>query len=139
MSQFPNRLHNLLRGEYNIADNSSFETQNSYSMTATITITTTTTQATAPFEGRGKGMGVISAYIQRALRKAQFEQFDDGSYYAEIPECPGVWANEESREQCETVLSEALEDWILLKLQDGDPLPEIDGIRLRMEKPSWTP
>ena len=144
MFQMPDRLNRMLESEYNspnIRISKHLNTSsNGFAMSIT-TETTTETIVTAilPPEGRDKGMGVISAYIQRALCKARFEQFDDGSYYAEIPECPGVWANEESPEQCKSILAEALEDWILLKLQDGDPLPDIDGVRLRMEEASCAP
>lgn len=33
-------------------------------------------------------------YVQAALRDARYRVLaEDGSYYGEIPECNGVWAN----------------------------------------------
>ncbi len=44
---------------------------------------------------------------------------------------PGVWANENSLEECREVLQEVLEEWLILKLRDHDPLPPlIRGIDL---------
>lgn len=147
MFQTPGKMNRRPESEYNSSSNKVIEQFNTATngislshTTETVTKKTTKTTVVTMLEGRGEGMGVISNYIQRALSKARYQQFDDGSYYAVIPECPGVWANEESPEQCKTILAEALEDWILLKLQDGDPLPDIDGIRLKMEEAaSWTP
>jgi hypothetical protein len=44
--------------------------------------------------------------------------------------CEGVWANEHTLEECREVLQEGLEEWLLLKLRDKDPLPLIGGIDL---------
>ncbi len=55
---------------------------------------------------------------------------EDGTYYAEIPSCPGVWANEDKKETCKATLQEVLEEWIILKLWDNDALPVIKSIDL---------
>jgi len=40
------------------------------------------------------GFGMLLEYIQAALRRAKYEILpDDGSYYGEIRECNGVYAN----------------------------------------------
>ncbi|WP_353733695.1 hypothetical protein [Syntrophothermus sp.] len=44
--------------------------------------------------------------------------------------CPGVWAKETSLEKCREVLQEVLEEWLVLKLRDRDPLPQLGGIDL---------
>jgi len=41
-----------------------------------------------------------------------------------------VWANEKTLEVCRDVLREVLEEWLFLKLRDGDFIPEIGGIDL---------
>lgn len=70
-------------------------------------------------------------YRKAALERAQFERFDDGSWYAEIPGFQGVWANELTQEQCRQVLAEVLEEWLALKLKDADnDLPVLEGIAL---------
>ena len=77
-------------------------------------------------------MGVLTNYVQAAMRKTVLDQLSDGSWYAKIPPCPGVWANEETPDRCQSVLREVLEEWLLLKLLDNDPLPELDGIDLKV-------
>ncbi len=37
---------------------------------------------------------VITDYIRAAMRRARYELLGDGSYYGEIPEFQGVYANE---------------------------------------------
>ncbi len=40
-------------------------------------------------------------YIQGGLRLAKYEKLDDdGSFYGEIPECNGVFANATTLEEC---------------------------------------
>jgi len=50
-------------------------------------------------------MPVLSSYLVNAMKEANYKLLDDGSYYGEIKKCPGVWANEETLEQCRLVLS----------------------------------
>ena len=78
-------------------------------------------------------MGVLTEYIRAAMQKAVLEQLSDRSWYASIPPCQGVWANEKTPEKCKVTLREVLEEWLLLKLIDTDPLEEIDGVGLTME------
>ena len=82
-------------------------------------------------------MDVLTEYIEVAMQKTVLEQLSDGSWYAKIPPCPGVWANEKSPEKCKGTLREVLEEWLLLKLLDNDPLEEIDGIGLKVVEESW--
>lgn len=90
-------------------------------------------------EGRKPtNMGVLTEYIGAAMQKTVLEKLDDGSWYANIPPCPGVWANEKTPEECKNTLREVLEEWLLLKLLDNDPLPELDGISLKVVEESWS-
>ncbi|MTI85609.1 MAG: type II toxin-antitoxin system HicB family antitoxin [Firmicutes bacterium] len=75
-------------------------------------------------------MPVLSSYLVNAIKEANYKLLEDGSYYCDIKKCPGVWANEETLEQCRSVLQEVLEEWLLLKLRDYDPLPQLGGIDL---------
>jgi predicted RNase H-like HicB family nuclease len=74
---------------------------------------------------------MIKAYIDAAMERAHYEMFDDETIYGEIPECPGVYANEATLEQCRRVLEEVLEGWILLRLREHLELPVIEGINLQ--------
>jgi len=74
---------------------------------------------------------MLSEYLQAALRHARYEILrDDGTYYGEVPECPGVYANANSLEECREELREVLEEWILFRVYRHLPLPVIDGIEL---------
>jgi predicted RNase H-like HicB family nuclease len=44
------------------------------------------------------------------------------------------WASGKTLEKCRRELQEVLEDWLLLKLHDGDSLPVIDGIDLNLKR-----
>lgn len=74
---------------------------------------------------------MLTEYIHAAMRRARYEIIeDDGAFYGEIPECRGVWASAQTLEDCRTALQEALEYWIVLGLQMGHALPEIDGLTM---------
>jgi predicted RNase H-like HicB family nuclease len=73
---------------------------------------------------------MLTAYIQAAMAQAQYELLEDGTFYGEIPRCPGVYANASTLATCLKELQEVLEGWIVLGLRLGHPLPEIEGISL---------
>lgn len=77
---------------------------------------------------------MLLEYTQKALEKAEYKKLDDGTWFAEIPGFEGVWANANTVEECRTELLEVLEEWLILKLRDNDPIPEIEGIGLEMKK-----
>ncbi len=73
---------------------------------------------------------MLTEYIQAALERAEYEKLEDGTYYAEIPGLQGVLANAPTLEGCRMQLREVLEDWIVLGLRLGHPLPVVAGIDL---------
>lgn len=74
---------------------------------------------------------MLTDYIQAAMSYAKYEILkDDGTFYGAIPNCPGVWASEETLIRCRDELRACLEDWILVRVSDHLPLPLIDGIDL---------
>ncbi len=78
---------------------------------------------------------MLLEYIQAALRHAKYEILpDDGSYYGEIPECTGVFANANTLEDCREELREVLDEWVLFRVHRNLPLPVIDGIELLVEE-----
>ena len=79
---------------------------------------------------------MLTLYIQAAMKKARYEMIEDEQpFYGHIPECPGVWATGETLEACREELQEALENWLALGLRFGQPIPEIDDVRVESEKP----
>jgi predicted RNase H-like HicB family nuclease len=80
---------------------------------------------------------VLTEYINAAMRHARYEILpEDGGYYGEIPELPGVWANADTLEACREELREVLEDWIALGLAQGSPIPPIDGVAITIKQPA---
>jgi predicted RNase H-like HicB family nuclease len=74
---------------------------------------------------------MISEYIDTAMRHAKYDILqDDGSYYGEIPECNGVYANAALLEDCREELREVLEEWVLFRVYKNLPIPVIDGREL---------
>ncbi len=76
---------------------------------------------------------MLIEYIQKAVERAEYKKLDDGTWYAEIPGFAGVWANKKSVEECRKELIEVLEEWLFLKIHDGDPIPAIKGVSLRVK------
>lgn len=75
---------------------------------------------------------MIIEYCQKVLDKAEYKKLEDGTWFAEIPGFKGVWANGKRVEECRKELITVLEEWIILKLRDGDPIPEIDGFKVEI-------
>jgi hypothetical protein len=70
-------------------------------------------------------------YVQAALRHAKYEiPPDDGSYYGEIPQCRGVYANAPTLEECREELRE-------LSFDATVGCNRYLGTRHRLSTPSW--
>jgi predicted RNase H-like HicB family nuclease len=76
---------------------------------------------------------VLSEYVEQAMAEAAYDKLEDGTYAGRIPACPGVIALGGSLRECESELQSTLEDWILLGLRVGHPLPVLAGIDLNKE------
>jgi predicted RNase H-like HicB family nuclease len=77
---------------------------------------------------------MLSEYIQKALEKAQYRLLDDGTWFSDIPGFEGVWANSRTVEECRHELMEVLEEWVVLKIRDRDPIPEIEGVEIKVKE-----
>jgi predicted RNase H-like HicB family nuclease len=78
---------------------------------------------------------MIRQYIEKAMEQAEYEILgDDGSFYAEIPVCRGVYANAKTLEKCRKELEEVLEEWLLLRIHKNLNVPVIDGIELKIKE-----
>jgi len=78
---------------------------------------------------------MLTNYVNAAMSKAHYEILpDDEGYYGRVPELQGVWANADTLEACRKELQEVLEEWIVIGLKMGTPIPILDGIELTMEK-----
>ncbi|OHB90068.1 MAG: hypothetical protein A3E19_06390 [Planctomycetes bacterium RIFCSPHIGHO2_12_FULL_52_36] len=81
---------------------------------------------------------MLVEYIQGALEKAEYKKLEDGTWFAEIPGFEGVWANGKTVEECRKELVEVLEEWLILKLRDKDPIPVVKGIEIRIKEIATT-
>ncbi len=78
---------------------------------------------------------MLTDYIEAALGKAKYEILsEDNSFYGEIPGFEGVYANNNTLDQCRKELAEVLEDWILFRVSRNLPLPIVDGIELTIKE-----
>jgi predicted RNase H-like HicB family nuclease len=78
---------------------------------------------------------MLTDYLSAALRHAHYEILsDDGTYYGEIPECRGVYANASTLEGCRDELASVLEDWLLFRVHQNLALPVIDGLELEVKR-----
>ena len=78
---------------------------------------------------------MLTAYIKAALRKAHYEILQGGEgYFGTVEGLQGVWAQGGTLEACREELQEVLEEWIVLGLKMGHPLPSIDGIMLTIQE-----
>jgi predicted RNase H-like HicB family nuclease len=78
---------------------------------------------------------MLTQYIDSALKRAHYEILeDDKSFFGEVKECEGVYANAKTLEECRKELEQTLEDWILLRVSKNLPLPQIDGIDLSVKE-----
>ena len=77
---------------------------------------------------------MLTEYINGAMRKATYELLEDETFYGEIAQCQGVWANASTLEECREELQDALEGWIILGLRLNHTLPVLDDIDLNSIK-----
>jgi predicted RNase H-like HicB family nuclease len=73
---------------------------------------------------------MLTRYIQTAMHQAIYELLDDGTFYGEIPTCPGILSNATTLEACREDLQNVLEDWLILGLRLGHTLPILNDIDL---------
>lgn len=76
---------------------------------------------------------ILTDYVNQALANAIYDKLDDGTFAGRIPLCKGVVAFGTSLHECEAELHSTLEDWLLVGLKLGHPLPVISGIDLNKE------
>ncbi len=72
----------------------------------------------------------IVNYVEKMLCRANYE-FDEqtNSWCASLDDLPGVYAQTDSVEEARTELAEVIEEYVLVSLQEGHPLPEFRNFR----------
>lgn len=81
---------------------------------------------------------ILTDYVEQAMAYAVYDKLEDGTFAGRIAQCKGVIAFGATLRECEDELRSTLEDWILVGLKLGHPLPVIARINLNKE-PSCEP
>jgi predicted RNase H-like HicB family nuclease len=78
----------------------------------------------------------IAKYIENLLRKAEYE-YDEKtkSWCASIEDLPGVYAQADTVEEVREQLAEVIEDYILINLQEKQPLPGFKKLSVKIHDP----
>jgi predicted RNase H-like HicB family nuclease len=76
----------------------------------------------------------IDHWAHAAIKRAEYEQMNDGRWFARVPGCAGAVAVADTRDNAESGLFSVLEDWALLGLRLGDEIPEFDGENLNTDE-----
>lgn len=78
---------------------------------------------------------MLTDYLRAAMRHAKYDLLsDDGSFYGEIPDFEGVYANSSALESCREQLEEVLEEWVLFRISRNLALPAVDGLKIEIKK-----
>ena len=74
---------------------------------------------------------MLTEFVDKKLRKARYKILKDGTYFGEVADIRGVWANARNLEDCRKELREVLEDWLVLKVRDRE---KITGFEIRIDR-----
>ena len=81
---------------------------------------------------------ILTEYVHQLMAHGVYDKLEDGSFAGRITECKGVLAFGTTLQECEDELRSTLEDWILVGLKLGHPLPVVGEIDLN-QKPTYEP
>ena len=74
---------------------------------------------------------LLARYVAVAMQAAIPRKLEGETWYADLPNFPGVWADGPAPKQCLDTLEEVLRDWLFLKIVDQDrDIPVVDTIDL---------
>ena len=67
---------------------------------------------------------MLTDFIGKKLHTAKYKLLADKTYFGEIPEIKGIWANAKTLEDCRKELQEVLEDWLVLSIKSDKKIPD---------------
>ena len=67
----------------------------------------------------------LQEYVCNAMAKASYQVLDDGTYYADVFLCPGIWATGQTVEECRDALRDVLSEWLTSVYEGEEPLLEV--------------
>lgn len=72
-------------------------------------------------------MSTVLEYLNAAMRRAEYERLEDGTFYAHIPGFEGLWATGANVEDARNDLYSALDGWLYVNsFVSGVKPPELD-------------
>ena len=77
---------------------------------------------------------MITRYVEEALRRMKYVRLEDGSYCATVPGLPGVIAVGHRRAECRRQLIEVIEEWILVRVAHGLPVPKLGSATIKVRR-----
>jgi predicted RNase H-like HicB family nuclease len=74
---------------------------------------------------------VLSKYVEAALKKAEYSKDEDGIIIAKIPGASGYFAQGDTFEEARANLQDVIEGNVILALQLGLEIPQIEGVEIK--------
>ncbi|MBI4674849.1 MAG: type II toxin-antitoxin system HicB family antitoxin [Chloroflexi bacterium] len=72
----------------------------------------------------------LSEYVEAALKLAEYERDEDGGVVAQVPNASGFFSQGDTFEEARENLRDAIEGVVILALQLGWQVPEIEGVTI---------
>jgi len=79
---------------------------------------------------------MITRYVDQALRRARYREVDGGIYCATVPGLRGVIASGSTLEKCRDDLAEVVEEWVLVRIARGLPVPRLGSASVEVRRAS---
>jgi predicted RNase H-like HicB family nuclease len=73
----------------------------------------------------------ISAYVEQALKLAEYEKDENGVVVASVPNVSGFFSQGENFEEARDNLRDAIEGNLVVALQLGFEIPQIAGVEIK--------
>ena len=73
---------------------------------------------------------MLTKYIEAAMKRAEYELIEDGTYFGSIPGLKGLWANAKTLDECREELRSVLEGWLIVMLRRNEAVPPMGRVTL---------
>ena len=79
---------------------------------------------------------MITQYVAKALERAHYRLVDDGTFAATVRGLRGVIATGSSLEACRRDLASVVEEWVLVRVARGLPVPALGKAVVKVRRAS---
>jgi len=76
----------------------------------------------------------LSRYVEEALKRAEYYRDENGVVIAKVPNASGFFAQGDSFEEARENLRDVIEGNVLLALQLGLEIPQLEGVEIKHVK-----